>query len=68
MLNPAVLARAFSKLRTRLSEQPNATADRLDRLAKETDRLTRELARLSAALASGAETHWPACLYPAPQS
>jgi hypothetical protein len=37
------------------SEQPNATADRLGRLAKETERLMRELARLSAALASGAD-------------
>lgn len=54
LLSPAVLDRALTKLRARLSRQPNDTNERADRLTGEADRLQRELARLSAALADGA--------------
>ena len=54
LLNPAVIDRAFKKLRARLPAQPKATEDRAAALATELAQLQRELARLSAAIAAGA--------------
>jgi site-specific DNA recombinase len=54
LLNPLVLDRALTKLRTRLNESPSRHAEQVARLSAERERLERELFRLSAALAEGA--------------